>query len=318
MATAGFAPAPTASILVNVFDGARQPLSNGGDLLVRIRDGNQREVSADFHENPSIRFQGLPFFNNFGDNYTVVVSADGFKQAGFTPVKVSPAVAQRVDVMLLPHDGHFNFRHAGWLELKDSRRPLFDLLAHGASSDQAAQDRYEQLMETNPAALAGLLNITTAMTAIHLPNGSPLDSCKEVTWDDQANFPIQQDRFYAFADIELVNQVKLANEQGTFAPAPGLLHQGATSSYKQIEFGEANVQLTFHENDKKEINGTTCVIVEPDIDYFKDPLAHIVLEVLPNSITHGLTDPKEVYVLRWMAGRRAGIPEFNPLYTIEA
>ena len=61
-----------------------------------------------------------------------------------------------------------------------------------------------------------------------------------------------------------------------------------------------------------------CVIVEPGIDYFKDPLTHIVLEVLPNSITGGLTDPKEVYVRRWMAGRRAGIPEFDPLYPIEA
>jgi hypothetical protein len=38
--------------------------------------------------------------------------------------------------------------------------------------------------------------------------------------------------------------------------------------------------------------------------------------VIPNSITHGLTDPKKVYVLRWIAGRHAGIPEFSPPYTI--
>jgi hypothetical protein len=29
-----------------------------------------------------------------------------------------------------------------------------------------------------------------------------------------------------------------------------------------------------------------------------------------------LTDPAMVYVLRWIAGRTAGIPEFAPLYTI--
>jgi hypothetical protein len=55
-----------------------------------------------------------------------------------------------------------------------------------------------------------------------------------------------------------------------------------------------------------------CIKVEPDIDYFQDLGAHTLLEVIPNSITHGLTDPKRVYVLRWIAGRHAGVPEFAP------
>jgi hypothetical protein len=59
-----------------------------------------------------------------------------------------------------------------------------------------------------------------------------------------------------------------------------------------------------------------CIVVEPDIDYFKDPGAHGLLEVMPNKFTGGLTNPETVYALRWMAGRRAGIPEFNPPYTI--
>jgi hypothetical protein len=54
-----------------------------------------------------------------------------------------------------------------------------------------------------------------------------------------------------------------------------------------------------------------CIKVEPDIDYFQDLGAHTLLEVIPNSITHGLTDPKKVYVLRWLAGRHAGVPEFR-------
>lgn len=32
--------------------------------------------------------------------------------------------------------------------------------------------------------------------------------------------------------------------------------------------------------------------------------------------TTRLTDPKMVYVLRWIAGRHAGIPEFNPGYLL--
>ncbi len=94
------------------------------------------------------------------------------------------------------------------------------------------------------------------------------------------------------------------------------LHPGATRSYKEIEFGEANVQLTFHENDRLEIDGVNCVMVEPDIDYFKNPINHLVLEVAVNTLG-SLTDPKVVCVLRWIAGRRAGMPEFDPLYTIK-
>jgi hypothetical protein len=58
-------------------------------------------------------------------------------------------------------------------------------------------------------------------------------------------------------------------------------------------------------------------VVEPDIDYYKDLGAHALLEVIANTLTGSLTDPKNVYVLRWIAGRRAGVPEFDPPYTIE-
>jgi hypothetical protein len=83
-----------------------------------------------------------------------------------------------------------------------------------------------------------------------------------------------------------------------------------------VQFGEANVQLTFHEGEKATIDGTKCIVVEPDIDYHKDMLAHTILEVIPNTFTKGLTNPAVVYVLRWIAGRRAGVPEFAPPYVI--
>jgi hypothetical protein len=47
------------------------------------------------------------------------------------------------------------------------------------------------------------------------------------------------------------------------------------------------------------------------------PWAHALLEVIANASTGSLTDPIDVYMLRWIAGRRAGVPEFNPPYTIE-
>lgn len=57
------------------------------------------------------------------------------------------------------------------------------------------------------------------------------------------------------------------------------------------------------------------MLVECDIDYYRDPGAHLLLEVAVNAFG-GITDPRAVYVLRWIAGRRAGTPEFDPLYTI--
>jgi len=33
-------------------------------------------------------------------------------------------------------------------------------------------------------------------------------------------------------------------------------------------------------------------------------------------LTHSLTDPVEVYVLRWIAGQHAGVPQFEPLFTL--
>jgi hypothetical protein len=57
--------------------------------------------------------------------------------------------------------------------------------------------------------------------------------------------------------------------------------------------------------------------VERDIDYYKDSSAHLVLEVIPNSLTDNVSNPRVVYVPRWIAERHAGIPEFDPLYTIQ-
>ena len=58
-------------------------------------------------------------------------------------------------------------------------------------------------------------------------------------------------------------------------------------------------------------------MIEPDIDYYKDLAAHALLEVKTNKVTNSLTDPRQVYMLRWIAGRHAGIPNFEPPYTIE-
>jgi len=299
----------TSSVTINIFDGTRQPFQAGKNILYTISDGNQKQWVRKEVATPSLTATGLPFFDNFGDNYCVLAYSDGFQQAGFVPVKLSPLQPATVDLMLIPKDPQFNFADAMW----DATKVRLPFLASGVD-DATGRDRYGMLMETKPKSLAALLNISTAMGQIFLPQGTPLDYIKQVIWDDS----LAQDRFFAWCDPELKNQVATAEAQGEFAPefAPWLLHPGSTASWKQIQFGEANVQLTFHENDKLTINGLDCIKLEPDIDYYKDPGAHVLLEVLPNAITGGLTNPAAVYVLRWIAGRHAGVPEFAPPYTI--
>src|SRR5262249_56179619 len=194
--------------------------------------------------------------------------------------------------MLLPKKSTIEFRDQDWKTLKQNDPDLSRLLSFDAGGEQKARDRYNERVDKEPPKLACLLNLITAMRQIHLPVGTPFQYLKGIIWDEMA-----QDRFFGYADKELIQQVKAAADQGEFAPELGasFFHPGATLSYKQVQFGEANVQLTFHEDDKKTIDGTECVRIEPDIDYFKDTAAHALLEVLANAISHGLTDPKQVY-----------------------
>ncbi len=305
---------PSADLIVNIFDGTRQPIRTGVQMLYRVIDGNQKQIISKFSTGPSLFAKDVPFYDNFGDDYTAIVSLDKYFQAGFFPVKISPKLLATVDLMLLPKNSRFNFSDAAWAVIRQTRPESFNLLSAGVAPN-FAQARYEELMVQRPPSLASFFNLTAAMEQIHLPVGTPVDYLRQVKWDDS----FQQDRFFAYADTELLNQVKTAAQQGLFAPeiSPGFFHPGATSSYKQIQFGEANVQLTFHEQDLTTIGPTKCLCVEPDIDYYKDLGAHALLEVLANKLTRGLTDPRTVYTLRWIAGRHAGIPEFDPPYTIE-
>jgi len=298
------------SLRLRIFDGSRQPFSAPAQFLVRIVDGNQTQRIWQNYSANDLRFDGLPFFDNLFDNYSVVVSADGYQQAGFVPVKLSNRYLTTQDIMLVPRDPGFSFVNARW----PAASFKYPFIAAGADN-AAGEQRYDDLLEAEKP-LACLLNLCEAMSQISLPQGTPLDYIKQLRWD--APFAPAHDRFFAWCDVALIDQVKAAAAKGLFAVEtdPAIFHPGATSSWKQIQFGEANVQLTFHEAEKMVVHGVNCVTVEPDIDYYRDLGAHTILEVVPNGLTHSLTDPAQVYVLRWIAGRTAGVPEFAPLYTI--
>ena len=301
----------TGLVTVNIFDGTRNAMPQDKQILLTVIDGAQKQLYRDYIGGSSVTLE-LPFHNNFADKYSIIAFADGYEQAGFQPVAIGPNAPQQLDLMLLPKHGTFQFAHAQWGDVV-AMKPLFaEIFAAGVGGN--ARDGYEQLMEDHPDRLACLLNLTTAMQQISLPQGTPLGYFR--------NFDIPNlaaDRIFGYADAQLVDQVRLAAQQGEFDTEPAIdlaLHGDATSSFKQIQCGEASVQLTFHEKNRKTIDGVDCVYVEPDIDYYRNPAAHLLLEVIPNGLTGAVSSPRVVYVLRWIAGRHAGVPDFDPLYTI--
>jgi hypothetical protein len=211
------------------------------------------------------------------------------------------------------------FSDASWERLNNLRPRFAEILSIGTADPKA---RYADFAEqAGGLLLACTLNLLSAMSQIILPsNKTPIDYYWQPIWEEK-NFPMAQDRFFAYVDKALVDDIVEAGKRGMFAqePNPGAFYPGATISYEQTQFDVTNVQLTFHQGEKQTIqtpNGSIeCVMVEPDIDFYKDLLAHFFMEVLPNEFTKGKTDPRAVYTLRWMAGKQAA-RDFDPLYTI--
>jgi hypothetical protein len=318
--------ADTTNLLVNLFDGARQPWHADVNVLVQVfrPQPNKPPLVANAKGN-SFPFNDLPYFNSPDDDLRVTISAKHYNEAGFFPVTMPKNGARTLNLMLVPKPHKFTFNRSGWDQLPANRPELFHLLRAGAADDDTAKARYEQLMKQHPLSLAALLNITTALDDIRLPRDSgtsALSYFQDIIWEAPDAPPShpetpQQDRFYGHAKLDLVTQVVAAADQGDFAEEhlPGSVHPGATRSYKQVQFGEANVQITFLEN---AVSPPGLVKVETDIDYFQDPISHAILEFIPNHFTHGKTSPLMAYALRWMAAKaQPDLPEFDPLYVIE-
>jgi hypothetical protein len=209
-----------ATMVVTVY-GSRQPIQ-GKDFLIRIFDGFQNKLFDDYKPMPTTVFR-LPYRNNLQDNCTVLATGDGHVDAGFTPVKLSLRAVAMVDLMLLQDDATFKF--LPWDTLKTTDAIVATFISLGSTAAEA-QAHYERLQQNKPAALASLLNLTTAMKAIQLPSKTPLDYFKEILWDES----LAQDRFFAYADKSIVDQVRRAAMEHEFAPEPnpGLFHPDAT------------------------------------------------------------------------------------------
>ena len=295
-----------------LYDGAEQPVAEEVDVLLEIRN-NYGVNQSNWVKGPVVQLN-LQFFDGPGDNYTINVWVKGNRGTGDF-VKADPKIHPILKFMLIPVPTKIVFRP--WIDLKARYPKAAEFLALGLADDTAAQQRYSELQTNKPASLACFMNLITAMNEIGIGGGkTPLDYLKDINWDDT----FEQDRFFGYIDPAMIPAVVAAAGDGEFAEEkdPGALHRGATLSYKQVEYDYSNVQLTFHQNaaDLKMIAGLECVLFEPDMDLYRDLLDHGLLEVLPNLLTHGLTDPVDILSLRWLDTTDSYQPPFDPGYTL--
>lgn len=308
------------SIMLSIVDGARQALPDGTSILVRVTDGRKRAICSPWVEHSTVHLPGLPWHGDNDDLYTLFVHAKGYDDAAVYPVRLQRGTLVNAALMLVRENGGFHFQPlASW----QGDQRLFQLIANGATN---AQERYTSAYEEDPMGVGAVLTIGTAIRDIPLDDQkNPLDYFWQVRWDH-----LQHDRFWAWVEAGLAERIEKLAALHTFAEEPDAAHWHpaipglagpATRSWKEVRFDVSNVQLTFHEGDRLDLikpDGTVahCVLVEPDIDYYKDVVAHGLLEVLPNLASGGKTDPRVVYQLRWMATKQEGLPDFAPPCTV--
>ncbi len=309
--------ADKAYIEVSLFNGTRQPVEPGFKTHITLTNGHQDIVIREYLTVPSIRYP-VSVYDNFGDNYRVNVSAGKHHAAGFFPIRVKPGRVSRVSLILLPKNGRYRFTE--WESL-DTKITAF---LSGFIGKQRAEDHYNDLLDGEPLRqdiLASTHNLVAALDSTLLGDQSLFTWFDRMIWpEEDRSIALQRDRFFAYASRQLLDDIRRARRYGSWVDAPVVLHPGATCSFKQTAFQEANLQLTFHENDQQA--PSEMVKVEVDIDYYQDLVAHFLLEILPNTLRRDKSDPRIAGMLRWIASRNyrpsaEGTPEFNPAYIIE-
>ena len=120
-----------AQIRLRIYDGARKPFAEKQSVLLRVHNGQTTDSVTKTLNTKSLNegelILNVDFFDNFADNYTIVVSANDYRDTGFFPVKVSPRSVRDVSLMLVPDEPSFQFD------------PWGKLAANHPASDECSQ-----------------------------------------------------------------------------------------------------------------------------------------------------------------------------------
>lgn len=296
-----------AEAMLTLVDGDGRPFT--GQVLLHIQNGQDVAPRMLDVTGPSVMLR-VPFHDGVGDHYAISASSDGYRDNGCF-FRADTKVLAEPKLLMIRRDPHPRF--AGWEVLKETHPNVVALIGLG-ESEVAAEALYSDLVENRPDSLACFLNLVQAMAEIDLNGRNPLSYFKAICWDGT----FAQDRFFGYVDPALISAVREAAEKGAFAEEKDCahFHPGSTCSWKQIAFPVSNVQLTFHEGDRRVIDGVECVRIEPDIDLYRDLVEHGFGEVIPNLLAHELTSPYDVFSMRWTTAQDDHGPGFDPGYEL--
>ena len=142
-----------ANIILNVYDGKRQLLDKAVRWSAQAIDGrglNERKTLLFPDLRGGSQLLNVPFFDNFGDNYTIIVTADGFQTGAWRPVTVSGSGPVTADILLLPNNGTPHFAGATWDQLSQLRPNVAKMIRACCPDPAAAAAMYASAYENRP------------------------------------------------------------------------------------------------------------------------------------------------------------------------
>jgi hypothetical protein len=149
--------------------------------------------------------------------------------------------------------------------------PSHDAL--GACGAFIARPLYDSLSGVQAFALLNILARCQTTRA----SGRPLLDGRAVTVTHV--FP---DRIYLEADASLIEDIEA--DRTTFEKAPASLHRFKEGSFKQTTFKRGNLQVSYARRPENR------VVIDADIDLYRDVVPHLFGEVLVNHLTGSTTD----------------------------
>lgn len=287
-------------INVIIYRGDRQ-LWKGGQVRLRLLDpfSQTEKILVDHQVGPkvsTVRLEKAPA--DRGQNYSLIATARGFRDAAIYPVKPRPGGLSHAAVMLVRKDAKPDFSTFSFERLKEFS-PAFEAALQAGGISEADFTGLE------PELQAAALNIEAKLRATKLGGFEAVEYVKKISSVND----IHQDRIFCRVKPEMVEDVRFEiRENKTFQEVPEwaneLFHAGFPISFKQrIPFG--SLQLSF----AREPDNDGLLDADIDIDLLTD-VGHFG-EVLRNKLTGQKTDSYTVYVQLFDQ-------RIFPLYTIQS
>jgi hypothetical protein len=300
---------PNFNLALNFFNGSRDPLENKR-ITISVIDGRGKFLGTQQTDTSTITL-ALPQTGDFiTDQYTVNASTKSYRDAGYIGFRPGNNANGSLSLMLVERDARVVFRKpqdwpAAWAAVSNRIGTAFTDFAEKSNMSAACLLNLLEAIRLLPGGDQLLTDV-----AFHLPLTVATEQSR-----DKREAGILQDRALLFVDPRVKTAVD-AMKGHELEDAPGSAHGKPkpgelSSSLKENRFPEANLQFTFFEN-----AAAGKVYADIDMDYFRDKFSHGIFEFFPNTFFGSRTDPRKIYVLRWMASKNEQKPDFEPPYVL--